>query len=119
LLGQPLTVYGDGGQTRSFCYVDDLIEGIVCLLYSGEHLPINIGNPNEMTILEFAEAINRITGNQARITFVPDARSARDPQRRQPDITRAREILHWEPSITLDEGIRRTIPYFRKRLGLA
>ena len=119
LLGQPLTVYGDGGQTRSFCYVDDLIEGIVCLLYSGEHLPINIGNPNEMTILEFAEAINRITGNQAGITFVPNARSARDPQRRQPDITRAREILHWEPSITLDEGIRRTIPYFRKRLGLA
>jgi dTDP-glucose 4,6-dehydratase len=118
LLGQPLTVYGDGGQTRSFCYVDDLVEGIVCLLYSNEHMPVNIGNPNEMTILQFAEAINRITGNQAGISFVPDARSTRDPQRRQPDITRARELLRWEPVISLDEGIRRTIPYFRQQLGL-
>ncbi|MGE5249118.1 MAG: UDP-glucuronic acid decarboxylase family protein [Bacteroidota bacterium] len=118
LLGQPLTVYGDGGQTRSFCYVDDLIEGIVCLLYSTEHAPVNIGNPNEMTILQFAEAINRITGNQAGITFVPDARSTRDPQRRQPDITRARETLRWEPVIPLEEGIRRTIPYFKQKLGI-
>jgi dTDP-glucose 4,6-dehydratase len=118
LLGQPLTVYGDGGQTRSFCYVDDLVEGIVCLLYSEEHLPVNIGNPDEMTILQFAEAINRITGNQAGISFVPDARSTRDPQRRQPDITRAREILRWEPSVSLEEGIRRTIPYFKKKLGI-
>jgi dTDP-glucose 4,6-dehydratase len=118
LLGQPLTVYGDGGQTRSFCYVDDLVEGIVCLLYSNEHMPVNIGNPNEMTILQFAEAINRITGNQAGISFVPDARSTRDPQRRQPDITRARELLRWEPIISLDEGIRRTIPYFKQQLGL-
>ncbi len=118
LLGQPLTVYGDGSQTRSFCYVDDLIEGIVCLLYSGEHLPVNIGNPNEMTVLQFAESINRITGNNAGISFVPDARSARDPQRRQPDITRAREILHWEPIVSLEEGIRRTVPYFRRQLDL-
>jgi dTDP-glucose 4,6-dehydratase len=118
LLGQPLTVYGDGGQTRSFCYVDDLVEGIVCLLYSNEHMPVNIGNPNEMTILQFAEAINRISGNQAGISFVPDARSTRDPQRRQPDITRARELLRWEPVISLDEGIRRTIPYFKQQLGL-
>jgi len=118
LLGQPLTVYGDGGQTRSFCFVDDLIEGIVCLLYSTEPLPVNIGNPNEMTVLQFAEAINRIAGNTAGITFVPDARSTRDPQRRQPDITRAREILHWEPAVTLEEGIRRTIPYFKQKLGL-
>jgi dTDP-glucose 4,6-dehydratase len=118
LLGQPLTVYGDGSQTRSFCFVDDLIEGIVCLLYSTEQRPVNIGNPNEMTILQFAEAINRITGNPAGITFVPDARSTRDPQRRQPDITRAREVLHWEPSISLEEGIRRTIPYFKQKLGL-
>src|SRR5574338_1253450 len=95
LLGEPLTVYGEGKQTRSCCFVDDLVEGIVCLLYSEEHLPVNIGNPNEMTILQFAEAINRITGNQAGISFVPDARSTRDPQRRQPDITRARELLHW------------------------
>src|SRR5919109_3057623 len=78
LLGQPLTVYGDGGQTRSFCYVDDLVEGIVTLLYSNEHLPVNIGNQHEMTILQFAETINRIVGNKAGITFVEDARSVRD-----------------------------------------
>jgi dTDP-glucose 4,6-dehydratase len=118
LLGQPLTVYGDGSQTRSFCYVDDLVEGIVRLLFSNEHMPVNIGNPNEMTILQFAEAINKITGNKAGITFV-DARSARDPQRRQPDITRARQILNWEPKIDLEEGLRRTIPYFKEKLGLA
>ncbi|MEP0804916.1 MAG: SDR family oxidoreductase [Chloroflexota bacterium] len=119
LLGQPLTVYGDGSQTRSFCYVDDLIDGIVKLLYSGEHLPVNIGNPNEMSILHFAETINRIVGNRAGITFVRDARSVRDPQQRQPDITRARQILQWEPKISLEEGIRRTIPYFKEKLGLA
>ncbi len=119
LLGQPLTVYGDGSQTRSFCYVDDLIDGIVKLLYSSEHLPVNIGNPNEMSILHFAETINRIVGNRAGITFVRDARSVRDPQQRQPDITRARQILQWEPKVSLEEGIRRTIPYFKEKLGLA
>ena len=118
LLGQPLTVYGDGAQTRSFCYVDDLVDGIVRLLYSEEHMPVNIGNPVEMTILQFAEAINKITGNTAGITYV-DARSARDPQRRQPDITRAREILKWEPKIDIEEGIRRTIPFFKEKLGIA
>jgi len=117
LLGQPLTVYGDGAQTRSFCYVDDLVDGIVKLLYSDEHYPVNIGNPTEMTILQFAEAINRVTGNTAGITYV-DARSARDPQRRRPDITRADEILKWEPKIEIEEGIRRTIPFFKKKLGL-
>ncbi|MEW6405439.1 MAG: UDP-glucuronic acid decarboxylase family protein [Chloroflexota bacterium] len=119
LLGQPLTVYGDGGQTRSFCYVDDLIEGITRLLYCDEHYPVNIGNPVEMTVLQFAEAINAIADNPAGIKFVPDARSARDPQRRQPDITRAREILKWEPKVGLEEGIKKTIPFFRRRLGLA
>ena len=119
LLGQPLTVYGDGGQTRSFCFVDDLIEGIVCLLYSNEHMPVNIGNANEMTILQFAEAINRITGNKAGVTFVADARSARDPQQRQPDISRARTILGWEPKVSLEEGIHKTIPYFKRKLGQA
>ncbi len=119
LLGQPLTVYGDGLQTRSFCYVDDLIEGIVRLLYSEEHLPVNIGNPDEMTILHFAETINQITGNKAGIIFAANARSERDPQRRQPDITRAREILRWEPRIGLEEGLRKTIPYFKEKLGLA
>jgi dTDP-glucose 4,6-dehydratase len=118
LLGQPLTVYGDGDQTRSFCYVDDLVDGIVRLLYSDEHMPVNIGNPVEMTILQFAETINQLTGNPAGITYV-DSRSSRDPQRRRPDITRAKEILGWEPKVNLDEGLKRTIPYFKQKLGLA
>ena len=118
LLGQPLTVYGDGRQTRSFCYVDDLIDGIVCLLMSDEHLPVNLGNPIEMTMLEFAENINKVVGSKAGITIVPDARSARDPQRRQPDITRAREILGWQPKISLEEGLLKTIPYFKQKLDL-
>jgi dTDP-glucose 4,6-dehydratase len=118
LLGQPLTVYGDGGQTRSFCYVDDLVDGIVKLLHSDEHLPVNIGNPNELSILQFAETINRIVGNPAGISFVKDARSVRDPQQRQPDITRARSILNWEPKVGLEEGIQKTIPYFKEKLGL-
>ena len=116
LLGQPLTVYGDGAQTRSFCYVDDLVDGIVRLLYSDEHMPVNIGNPVEMSILEFAQKINSLTGNKE-ITYV-DARSSRDPQRRRPDITRAREILEWEPKVDLEQGIQRTIPYFKEKLGL-
>lgn len=117
LLGQPLTVFGDGSQTRSFCYVDDLVSGIVKLLYSDEHYPVNMGNPNEMTILQFAETINKITGNTAGITYI-DARSARDPQRRRPDITRAHTILNWEPKINLEEGLHRSIPYFKQKLGL-
>ena len=117
LLGQPLTVYGDGSQTRSFCFVDDMIDGIVRLLYSNEHLPVNIGDQHEMTILQFAETINQITGNKAGITFV-DARSIRDPQQRRPDITRARTILKWEPKVPLHEGIEKTIPYFKKKMGL-
>jgi dTDP-glucose 4,6-dehydratase len=118
LLGQPLTVYGEGKQTRSFCYVDDLIDGIIKLLNSHEHLPVNIGNQDEMTILQFAETINQIVGNKAGITFVKDARSVRDPQQRQPDITRARQILGWEPKVALAEGIQKTIPYFRQKLGV-
>lgn len=119
LRGEPLTVYGDGQQTRSFCYVDDLIEGIYRLLISDEHLPVNIGNPAEISIREFAEVINRLTGNSAGIITQPDLRLGDDPQRRQPDITRAREILGWQPLIPLDEGILRTIPYFRAKMGLA
>lgn len=118
LLGQPLTIYGDGLQTRSFCYVDDLIDGVVRLLMSDEHLPVNIGNPIEMTLIEFAEIINKVVGNTAGIAFVPDARSERDPQRRQPDITRSREILGWEPKYGLEEGLLKTIPYFKEKLGL-
>jgi len=119
LLGQPLTVFGDGGQTRSFCFVDDLLDGILLLLHSDEHAPVNIGNPNEMSILQFAEAINEITGNAAGVTYLPDDRSTRDPQRRQPDITRARTILGWEPKHNLEEGILKTIPYFKQKLGIA
>src|SRR5512140_101065 len=119
LLHQPLTLYGDGMQTRSFCYVDDLVDGIVGLLMSEEHLPVNIGNPHEMTLLEFAETINSVVGNPAGVEYVPDARSARDPQRRQPDITRARQILGWDPSLDLAEGLRMTIPYFKQKLGVA
>jgi dTDP-glucose 4,6-dehydratase len=118
LLGQALTVYGDGGQTRSFCYVDDLVDGIVGLLYSDEHMPVNIGNPVEMTILQFAQTINRITENKAGFTYV-DARSSRDPQRRRPDITRAQTLLKWEPKVNLEEGLERTIPYFKLKLGLS
>lgn len=119
ILGQPLTVYGNGQQTRSFCYVDDLIDGIVRLLMSEEHLPVNIGNPNEITLVQFAESINSIVGNSAGISFVPDARSARDPQRRRPDITRARQILGWEPKYSLADGLRQTVPYFKQKLAIA
>ncbi len=118
LRNEPLTIYGDGQQTRSFCYVDDLIAGIYKLLMSDEHMPVNIGNPNEMTILQFAETINRLVGNKAGITIKEGARLGDDPQRRQPDITRARTILNWQPTIDLEEGICKTIPYFREKLGL-
>lgn len=116
---EPLTIYGDGSQTRSFCYVDDLIEGIYRLLLSDEHNPVNIGNPTETTILEFAQTINQIVGNPAGVVFQPASRLGDDPQRRQPDITRARQILKWEPKISLAEGIQRTIPYFRQKMGLS
>jgi len=119
LQGKPLTVYGDGSHTRSLCYVDDLIEGIYRLLMSDEHRPVNIGNPVEMTVLKFAESINRIVGNKAGLIFEKTANLGNDPQRRQPDISRAREILNWEPKVSLEEGIHRTIPYFKQKLGLA
>jgi len=115
---EPLTVYGEGDQTRSFCYVDDLIEGIIRLLLSDEHEPVNIGNPDETTILELARTINEIIGNPSGIVFKPALRLGDDPQRRRPDITRARTILQWEPSISLHEGIQRTIPYFKQKMGL-
>jgi dTDP-glucose 4,6-dehydratase len=118
LLGEPLTVYGDGAQTRSFCFVDDLVDGIVRLLYSEEHMPVNIGNPVEMSVLEFAQIINEVTGNKGGVTYVPAGRSARDPQRRRSDITRAQTILGWEPKVNAAEGIARTVPYFREKLGL-
>jgi len=119
LNGQPLTIYGDGKQTRSFCFVEDLIEGIYRLLLSDEHYPVNIGNPDEITILEFAETINRIVGNTAGVNLKPALRLGDDPQRRRPDISRANSILNWQPQIPLAEGIQRTIPYFKEKLGLA
>ena len=118
LNGEPLTVYGDGSQTRSFCYVDDLIEGIVRLLYSDEHQPVNIGNPVETTILEFANTINRLVGNSAGVIFKPLQRGEGDPQRRQPNIGRAQRVLGWEPKISLEDGILRTIPYFKAKMSL-
>jgi dTDP-glucose 4,6-dehydratase len=112
--GEPLTVQGDGSQTRSFCYVSDLVEGIVRLLESSETMPTNIGNPNETTILTFAEKINALTGNKAGIVFRP--RPVDDPGRRCPDITKARRILGWEPKVSLDDGMRMTIEYFKKKV---
>lgn len=116
LQNKPLTIYGDGKQTRSFCYVDDLIEGIYRLLMSDEHLPVNIGNPTEISILQFAEEINRLTGNTAGLEFHTDQRLGDDPQRRQPDITRANTILQWNPKIDLPTGLSRTIAYFKERV---
>jgi dTDP-glucose 4,6-dehydratase len=118
LRGQALTVYGNGQQTRSFCYVDDLIDGVVRLLMSDEHLPVNIGNPIELTIHEFAEKINQLVGNQAGIVFKEGDRQENDPQRRRPDITRAQMILGWQPHISLEQGLLNTIPYFRQKLGM-
>ena len=107
LAEKPLTVYGDGSQTRSFCYVDDLIRGLILLVDSGEHLPVNIGNPGEYTILQLAEAVLAATGSPSQVVF--EALPVDDPQVRQPDITRARQILGWAPEIELDEGLRRTL----------
>lgn len=116
LSGKSLTVFGDGTQTRSFCYVDDLIEGIYRLLLSDENRPVNIGNPQEMTILELAETINQMLDNPEDINMLPEKRGEGDPQRRRPDISRAREVLGWEPEISLEEGISRTLPYFKDNL---
>ncbi len=105
--GTPLTVFGDGSQTRSFCYVDDLIEGLFRLTMSSEHMPVNIGNPNEMTLLELAERVIALTGADSKVVF--EGLPVDDPKVRQPDITKARRLLDWEPRVTLDDGLRRTI----------
>ncbi len=115
LTDKPLTVFGDGSQTRSFCFVDDLIRGIVLLAESGVHEPVNIGNPNEMTLLEMARTVVELTGSRSEIVF--EALPVDDPQVRQPDITRARDLLGWEPEIELREGLRRTIDHAVERLG--
>jgi dTDP-glucose 4,6-dehydratase len=111
LAGEPMTVFGDGSQTRSFCYAEDLIDGLWRLAQSDFGEPVNIGNPAEMTVLEFAEKIRAVTGTRSEIEFRPLPQD--DPQRRRPDITRAREVLGWAPKTTLEEGLRPTIEYFR------
>ena len=105
--GKPVTVFGDGSQTRSFCFVDDLIRGIILLAESSEHLPVNLGNPDEKTLLELAETVIRLTGSSSEIVF--EALPVDDPQVRQPDITRAKQILGWSPEIVLEDGLRKTI----------
>lgn len=116
LRGEPLTVFGDGQQTRSFCYVSDLIEGIWRLSQCDFHEPVNIGNPTEFTILEFAKLVRQLTGSRSELVFKPLPQD--DPKQRRPDITRARTLLGWEPQVDLETGIRTTIEYFRQKLAL-
>jgi len=117
LRGEEITIYGDGGQTRSFCYVDDLVEALVLLMRTPREFtgPVNLGNPQEFTILELAEAVLKKVGGPSRLTFKP--LPADDPVQRQPDITLARDNLGWQPKVQLDEGLDRTIAYFRTALG--
>ena len=115
LRSEPLTIYGDGSQTRSFCYVDDLIEGILLLSRSDEHLPVNIGNPNEFTILECAQAVLEVTESKSELRFL--ALPEDDPSRRCPDITKARVLLGWEPRVTLQEGLARSLDFFRSKVS--
>ena len=116
LTGKPVTVFGDGSQTRSFCFVEDLIRGLVLLAESGEHQPVNIGNPYEMSLLEMAEQVVEATGSRSEIVF--EALPVDDPKVRQPDISRARELLGWEPEVELRDGLPRTVEYFRDTLGI-
>jgi dTDP-glucose 4,6-dehydratase len=115
LRGEDVTVFGDGSQTRSFCYVDDLVEGIWRLLRSSEAMPVNLGNPKEMTILDFAKRIVALCGSRSKIVFKP--LPVDDPKVRQPDISKARALLAWEPKVDLDTGLERTLAYFRGRVG--
>jgi Nucleoside-diphosphate-sugar epimerases len=118
LLGEPLTVYDDGSRTRSFCYVSDLVDGLYRLLQSDYSGPVNLGNPREMTILEFARKIQSATGTASPIEFIvpTDERTRDDPNVRQPDITLARQVLGWEPVVPLEEGLARSIPWFHQKL---
>ncbi len=116
LTGQPITVYGDGQQTRSFCYVSDLIEGIHRLMQSDEHDPVNLGNPQEVSILEFAERVRALVGSDVPIAFKPLPQD--DPKQRCPDINKARGLLNWEPKVGLEEGLRLTLEFFRKQVAL-
>jgi dTDP-glucose 4,6-dehydratase len=115
LTGQDLTVYGNGSQTRSFCYVSDEIDGFLRLAKSDEHMPVNIGNPNEFTILECAQVVLKITGSKSRIRHEPLPQD--DPRQRRPDITKARELLGWEPQIDLESGLRLSLDYFKNAVA--
>ena len=115
LRGEPLTVFGDGSQTRSFCYVDDLVEGIWRLLGSDERLPVNLGNPQEMTIRQFADAVLKATGSNSEFTFKP--LPVDDPRVRRPDISKARSLLDWQPRVNLEEGLGLTNRYFAAKVG--
>jgi UDP-glucuronate decarboxylase len=115
LRGEPLTIYGDGSQTRSFCYVDDLVDGLVRLMASGEKMPVNLGNPGEFTMLELAEKVSAKVGRRTPLSFRPLPQD--DPRQRRPDITRARRILGWEPTVPLDLGLDWTIAWFAQRIG--
>lgn len=114
--GEPLTIYGDGQQTRSFCYIDDLIDGLVRLMEVKTHQPINLGNPVEMTIEELANLVLQLTGSEVEFVYLADRRDRTDPQQRRPDITRAKDLLGWEPGVSLEEGLRRTMEDFRSRI---
>ena len=116
LAGNPLTIYGDGKQTRSFCYVDDLVAGIAGMMELEDyHLPVNLGNPVEFTVLQLAEIIQEILGKKVRMEFLPALED--DPRRRKPDISKAMELLGWKPSVQLEEGLRKTIDYFMDKLN--
>src|SRR6266478_1580890 len=117
LRGEDFTVFGDGTQTRSFCYVDDLVTGLVALLEKGDARPVNLGNQREMTLIEFAEAVRRVVGKGGRVRSVRPL-PENDPKQRRPDITRAKTLLGWDPKVSLDEGLRPTVAYFRRELGL-
>jgi dTDP-glucose 4,6-dehydratase len=118
LMNKPLTVYGDGSQTRSFQYYTDLVEGIYRLLFSAEDLPVNIGNPVEMSVLDFAQAVIEVAGSSSDIVFVQpkDGRFTDDPKVRRPDISKAKQVLDWEPKVDLAEGLAKTVDYFRSRV---
>ena len=116
LKGEDITVFGDGSQTRSFCYVSDLVEGIYRLLLSDYHLPVNIGNPNEISLKEFAEEIQKLIGTESKIIYLPLPQD--DPKQRQPDITKAKEILGWSPKVERSEGLKITLDYFKQKLGV-
>ena len=115
LSGRPLTVYGEGSQSRSFCYIDDLVRGLVLLADSGEHWPVNLGNPEEFTVKQLVEKMSQVLGRPLKVEFKPLPED--DPKRRKPDISRAQRILGWQPQISLEEGLRKTINHFQKIIG--